>query len=54
MVDRPVKEFAYYTLRLVVLFWSHLLSQLSIYSTGKGLRDALRGVTMLKTRNFYL
>ena len=54
MVDRQVKEFAYYTLRLVVLFWSHLLSQLSIYSTGKGLREALRGVTKLKTRNFYL
>ena len=54
VVDRPVKEFAYYTLRLVVLFWLHLLSQLSIYSTGKGLREALRGVTMLKTRSFYL
>ena len=54
VVDRPVKEFAYYTLRLVVLFWSHLLSQLSIYSTGKGLRETSIGVTMLKTRNFYL
>ena len=54
VVDRPVKEFAYYTLRLVVLFRSHLSSQLPICSTGKGLREALRGVTKLKTRNFYL
>ena len=44
VVDRPVKEFAYFTLRFKVYF--HRMYCTSSYFTGRGLRGSLNAVTM--------
>ena len=51
LVDRPAKEFAYYTLRLKVCF-QKMYHTISHCFTGSGPIGALREVTSLKARNF--
>ena len=46
MVDRPAKEFAYFTLRLK--FYFHRMYCTISYFTGRGLGGSLKAVTMSK------
>ena len=45
VVDRPVKEFAYFTLRLRRAYFRRMYCTIS-YFTGRGLRGSLKAVTM--------
>ena len=47
VVDRPVKEFAYFTLRLRKVYFRRMYHTIS-YFTGRGLRGSLKAVTMSK------
>ena len=52
VVDRPAKEFAYYTLRLKVCF-RKMYHSISHCFTGSGPTGILKEVTSLKARNFF-
>ena len=47
VVDRPVKEFAYFTLRLRRVYFRRMYYTIS-YFIGRGLRGSLKAVTMSK------